>query len=105
MLARTSLVALATALVALIGTPGCSVTRGQESVGEYVDDATITARVKAKWIESHDVDAAVIHVQTLNGEVSLSGFAKSGLEKGRAEEIARTTQGVRIVHNNLIIRP
>ena len=38
MLARTSLIALATALVALVGTPGCSVTRGQSTVGEYVDD-------------------------------------------------------------------
>ena len=104
MLARTSLVALATALVALIGTPGCSVTRGQESVGEYVDDATITARVKAKWIESHDVDAAVIHVQTLNGEVMVTGFAKDAKEKSEAERLARETPGVKRVRSEIVIR-
>jgi osmotically-inducible protein OsmY len=37
--------------------------------------------------------------------VALSGFAKSTNEKSRAEDIARTTKGVRLVHNNLVVRP
>lgn len=104
MLARTSLIALATALVAVVATPGCSVTRGQSTVGEYVDDATITARVKAKWVGSHEVDAAVIHVQTLNGEVLVSGFAKDAKEKSEAERLARETPGVRAVRSEIVIR-
>ena len=84
---------------------GCSVMRGQTDVGTYVDDKTITAAVKAKMIEDKSVDAAVINVDTLNGEVALSGFAKSSQEKAQAEAIARNTKGVRSVRNNLIVRP
>lgn len=88
----------------LVGT-GCTVLRGQTDVATYVDDKTITAAVKAKMIEDKTVDAAVINVDTLNGTVALSGFAKSAAEKTRAEQIARATKGVREVRNNLIIRP
>ena len=79
--------------------------RGQTDVGTYVDDKTITAAVKAKMIEDKAVDAAVINVDTLNGEVALSGFAKSNQEKAQAEAIARNTKGVRGVRNNLVVRP
>lgn len=88
----------------LVGT-GCTVMRGQTDVATYVDDKTITAAVKAKMIEDKAVDAAVINVDTLNGTVALSGFAKSATEKARAEQIARDTKGVREVRNNLIVRP
>lgn len=90
--------------VTLVGS-GCTVMRGQSTVGAYVDDKTITAAVKAKMIEDKTVDAAVINVDTLNGTVALSGFAKSNAEKQQAENIARNTKGVREVRNNLIVRP
>lgn len=86
-------------------TSGCAVWRGQETVGSYVDDKTITTAVKAKLIEDKTTGGLSINVDTLKGEVSLSGFAKSQAEKSRAEEIARTTKGVRLVHNNLVVRP
>ena len=74
-------------------TSGCAVTRGQESVGAYVDDAAITTAVKAKMVENKDVDAAAIKVETLNGTVMLSGFAKNSLEKSTAENIAMRHEG------------
>ncbi len=104
MKARTTLVALATAIAALTVLPGCAVTRGQESVGAYVDDATITASVKAKFVENKQVDAAMIKVETLNGEVMLSGFAKNMDEKSAAEMIARDTKGVKSVKNQIAVR-
>jgi osmotically-inducible protein OsmY len=88
-----------------IAATGCSVMRGQTTVSNYIDDKTITAAVKAKMIEDKTVDAAVINVDTLNGAVALSGFAKSNQEKSQAEAIARNTKGVREVRNNLIVRP
>lgn len=99
--------AFAFALVAgaTILSTGCSVIRGQESVGAYVDDTTITAAVKAKFVEDKTVDAGAIKVQTLNGTVQLSGFAKSNAEKAKAEYIARNTKGVREVQNHLTVRP
>jgi len=100
------IIALATLTGAtLLGTVGCSVIRGQQTTGAYVDDATITTAVKAKFVEDKSVDAGAIKVETLNGTVALSGFAKSNTEKAQAEYIARNTKGVREVKNNLSVRP
>ncbi|MCM2253482.1 MAG: BON domain-containing protein [Ramlibacter sp.] len=88
----------------LAGT-GCAVIRGQETAGAYVDDVTITTAVKAKFVEDKTVDAGAIKVQTLNGTVQLSGFAKSNAEKAQAEYLARNTKGVRQVQNALVVRP
>jgi osmotically-inducible protein OsmY len=101
---RTPLAALVAA-AALIITSGCAVTRGQETTGAYVDDAAITTSVKAKMVEDKNVDAAAIKVETLNGEVMLSGFAKSATEKNTAESIAMKAKGVKSVKNQIVIRP
>jgi osmotically-inducible protein OsmY len=92
------------ALAALTVLPGCAVTRDQSSVGEYIDDATVTASVKARFVESKAVDASAISVETLNGEVMLSGFAKSATEKSEAERIARDVKGARAVKNAIQVR-
>lgn len=84
---------------------GCAVTREQSTVGQYVDDATVTARVKAKFAEDPTVSAMSISVETLKGTVQLSGFARSATEKNRAAEIARTTAGVKAVRNDIVVRP
>ena len=64
-----------TAAMAAAGT-GCAVTRGQETVGAYVDDSSITSSIKTRFVSDRDVDASSIKVETLNGTVMLSGFAK-----------------------------
>ena len=84
---------------------GCAVTRGQETVGAYVDDAAITTSVKARFVDNRQVDAASIKVETLNGTVLLSGFAKNGTERAVAEQIARNVSGVRSVRNEIAVRP
>jgi osmotically-inducible protein OsmY len=81
------------------------VARHQQTVGSYVDDAGITTAVKAKMAEDKSVSATSISVETLNGTVQLSGFAKSQKEKDTAGEIARTTKNVRDVRNNVVVRP
>ncbi|MBS0550912.1 MAG: BON domain-containing protein [Proteobacteria bacterium] len=84
---------------------GCAVTRDQSTVGEYVDDATITTRVNANFAEDPTVSARAISVETLCGTVQLSGFAKSATEKSHAEKIARSTSGVKGVKNDIVVRP
>ena len=101
---RTILAAAATAIAATAVLPGCAVTRGQESVGNYADDAAITAAVKAKFADSSVVDATAITVETLHGEVLLSGFAKSPDERNTAESLARNTKGVKDVKNQIVVR-
>jgi osmotically-inducible protein OsmY len=103
MYAKTALIAAISA-VALITLPGCAVTRGQSTVGAYVDDTTITTQIKARMIENKVVDAAAISVETLNGTVLLSGFAKNAAERSTAEQIARGVNGVKSVRNELAIR-
>lgn len=84
---------------------GCAVSRGQETVGAYVDDTGITTKVKAQLLDNKDVAGSSISVETLNGTVMLSGFAKSALEKSTAESIARKVKGVKAVKNEIAIRP
>ena len=95
----------AIASTAVVVSSGCAVSRGQETVGAYVDDAAITTQVKARMVEDKAVDAAAIKVETLNGTVMLSGFAKSSVEKSTAESIAMKVKGVKSVQNNVAVRP
>ena len=104
MFARTTLIAIVTAVAALGVLPGCAVTRGQSTVGEYIDDTAITTSVKARFIEEPKVDASSIRVETLEGTVMLSGFAKNLTEKTMAESIARGVKGVKMVKNQIIVR-
>ena len=89
---------------ALLATAGCAVTRGQESVGNYVDDAAITTAVKARFVESKAVSAASISVETMKGTVMLSGFATSNSERSEAEALALKVNGVRSVKNEIAVR-
>ncbi len=91
--------------VALLTTAGCAVSRGQETVGAYVDDAGITTLVKSRMAESKLVSATAISVETMNGTVMLSGFAKSQTEKTAAENIARGVNNVKSVRNEIAVRP
>jgi hyperosmotically inducible periplasmic protein len=83
----------------------CAVVRDQQTAGQYVDDAAITAEIKGKMAADKDVAATAISVETLNGTTQLSGFAKSQAEKDRAAEIARQARGVKSVRNDIIVRP
>jgi osmotically-inducible protein OsmY len=97
--------ASAVAVIALITASGCAVTRGQETVGAYVDDASITTSVKARYVDNKEVDATSIKVETLNGTVMLSGFAKNSNERMTAEDIAMKVNGVKSVKNAIVVRP
>jgi osmotically-inducible protein OsmY len=90
--------------ITLVGT-GCAVVRGQETTGAFVDDTAITTAVKARFVEDKTVAASAISVETLNGTVQLSGFAKSLAEKNQAENIARDVKNVKSVRNNIVVRP
>lgn len=104
MYSRHSYAAALAALV-LATASGCAVTRGQETMGSYVDDTTITTAVKARMVDNKTVDASAISVETLNGTVMLSGFAKNAAEKSVAESLAWKVNGVRGVKNEIAVRP
>jgi hyperosmotically inducible periplasmic protein len=95
----------AVAVLALVAASGCAVQRGQETVGAYVDDAAITTSLKARYVDNKEVDAGAIKVETLNGTVMLSGFAKNANERMTAEDIAMKVNGVKSVKNSIVVRP
>ena len=79
---RTTLTAAAMAAAVLISA-GCAVSRDQQTTGAYIDDATITTQVKSRMLDNPNVAGTSISVETLNGTVMLSGFAKSTAERIR----------------------
>jgi hyperosmotically inducible protein len=83
----------------------CSVTSGRESGGEYVDDATITTKVKTQLASDVGLTPAnQIHVETTKRVVQLSGFVDSAAHKAEAESIARNVEGVDSVRNDIIVQ-
>ncbi|HPU50648.1 MAG TPA: BON domain-containing protein [Burkholderiaceae bacterium] len=104
MFKRTSIAAGLIAM-AVLTTAGCAVMRGQETVGAFVDDSAITTSVKARLLENREVAGTSISVETLNGTVMLSGFAKNSTERTMAESLARQVKGVRAVRNEIAVRP
>ncbi len=75
--------------------------RKEYDAGEFVDDATITTKVKAKLFDDSVMRGLAVSVKTFEGEVTLTGGVDTTEQKERAAEIARSATGVRNV-NNLI---
>lgn len=82
----------------------CAAFSGRETAGEYVDDATITTRVKAAILDEPSLTSRQVNVETMQSVVQLSGFVDSRQTKSKAGEVARGVQGVHSVKNDLIVR-
>jgi c(7)-type cytochrome triheme protein len=75
-----------------------------ESPGEYVDDAVITAKVKAAVLEEPSLKSAEINVETLKGTVQLAGFVRSRADINKAVEVAKRVKGVKSVKNDMVLK-
>jgi hyperosmotically inducible protein len=91
---------LTLALVAPLLAAGCG-----KSVGETIDDATVTTRVKTALLNDPDVGGLRIDVDTFKGVVTLSGRVKTKDEEAKAIAIARKIGGVTDVRSTLQIQP
>jgi hyperosmotically inducible protein len=76
-----------------------------KSVGETIDDATITTRVKTSLLNDPVVGGLRIDVDTFKGVVTLSGRAKTKEEEAKAIALARQIGGVKDVKSTLQIQP
>jgi hyperosmotically inducible protein len=99
---RTSIVVAAA--LALAPVVGCAPTRTSESTGQYVDDATITTKVKAALVDDVGLKGFDIHVVTYKGVVQLSGFVDSSQTIAHATDVTQKVGGVQSVHNDLIVK-
>ncbi len=88
-------------LIALLS--GCMATKGQ-TVGEYIDDSSITTTVKAKLANEDTKTLTRVSVQTVQGTVYLTGIVDSIEAKRRATELTWQVKGVRGVVDNLQIQ-
>jgi hyperosmotically inducible periplasmic protein len=77
------------------------VSKEHEMIGEHIDDATITTKIKTKIAADSILNAFNIDVDTDVGVVTLSGRVATADARTKAERIARSTQGVKGVHNDL----
>lgn len=75
----------------------------ERSAGQVLDDATITASIKTALLGDSRTKGFDINVDTLKGHVTLRGGADSWPAKTAASEIARKTDGVVAVDNQLIV--
>lgn len=71
---------------------------------EYLDDATITAKIKAEILGDPLLKVAQINVTTVKGVVKLSGVVDSQQSIDRAKEIARSVKNVQSVENGLVVK-
>jgi hyperosmotically inducible protein len=76
-----------------------------KSVGETIDDATITTRVKTSLLNDPDVGGLRIDVDTFKGVVTLSGRVKTKDEEAKALALARKIGGVADVKSTLQVQP
>lgn len=79
--------------------------RAGRVIGEQIDDATVTAKVKAALLQAKDVKGLDVTVETEKSVVQLSGFVASAAEAERAVQIARGIAGVKEVQNKMSVKP
>jgi hyperosmotically inducible periplasmic protein len=72
-----------------------------ESVGQHLDDGTVTTKVKAELLGAKNVKSTHIHVKTRKGIVWLSGSVPSADDKTAAQDVVQNVSGVQGVKNHL----
>ncbi len=76
---------------------------GERSMEVVADDALITTKVKTALATKDPGLAMDVNVDTDNGEVLLSGFVANDADRTNAEKTATSVEGVRKVHNELMV--
>lgn len=74
-----------------------------DKIGESTEDAALTAKVKTKFLADTAIAGLRIDVDTKNNVVTLTGIVPSAAEKTRAVQVARGTDGVKSVVDNLTV--
>ena len=83
---------------------GCASTSSQSSTGEYIDDSTITTKVKTAIFNEASLKVLQINVETTKNVVQLSGMVSTRAEMDKAVEVTRAVGGVRSVRNDLQLK-
>jgi osmotically-inducible protein OsmY len=90
--------------IVLVSLAGCASTAGQEGAGEFVDNAVITAKVKASIFNEATLKVFEINVETFKGSVQLSGFVSTQADIDKAVKVTRRVKGVKSVKNDILLK-
>lgn len=83
---------------------GDTMERKADQAGQAIDDASITATVKGKYLVDDTLKGLQIDVDTEQGVVKLSGTVQSATAKELATQIAQSVEGVVSVDNQLTVQ-
>ena len=83
---------------------GQKVDSSMNKVGNFMDDSTITAKVKAALVDHESIKSTDISVKTDQKVVTLSGFVESQTQAEEAVKVAKGVEGVTSVSDKLHVR-
>lgn len=98
---RKSLSSLALIGAALLCAPALESCRSTQPARTQLSDAGITSKIKTKYVADPEINPFNISVSTEEGVVYLTGRVKTQADKTEAEQLARDTDGVKKVVNNI----
>ena len=85
-------------------TDNVTLKEGAATVGNTVDDAIITTKVKSALLADPNIKSFDIAVVTRKGEAQLSGFVDNQTQIDHATELARAVDNVKSVANEMSIK-
>ena len=86
------------------GLTGCAGNRYTQSTGEHIDDRADSARVRKTLSADDKYKYEGVNIETFKGIVQLSGFVNTRDQKNRAGDLARNTEGIKEVRNNITVK-
>ena len=99
--AAGSVICVTVALHAAAQTSTSAPPASTETMGQHIDDSTITTKVKSELLGEMKVRSTHVHVKTRQGVVWLTGSVRSADDRSAAEDVARNVSGVKDVENKL----
>jgi len=79
--------------------------QSKETIGDTLDDAWIHTKIVAKLIANSSTPERNINVDVVNNVVTLRGTVDTAEAKAEAEKVAKETDGVKSVTNQLKVAP
>ena len=79
--------------------------QSSETVGESVDDAWIHTKIRGQLLGEGEFPGGSLNVDVTNAVVTLRGSVATRAERTKAEQIAKATDGVKSVRNQIVVKP
>ena len=80
-------------------------TKSSETVGDSIEDAWLHTKIRGKLLGEGEFPGGSLNVDVTNAVVTLRGSVATRADRTKAEEIAKTTEGVKSVRNQLVVKP